>query len=356
MGLGVTISVGPVPDPQLTAIAAEVVVEQALGRTTRYSVVFSIDFERGDVTLLSDRRLAPGSELMIVAADGTTVLARGPVHSHRVALVTGGEGSSLEVIGADVSIKLDREARITSWPNVTDSEAAMAVMAQNVLVPDAAPTQSRHLMTQNVLIQRGSDLAFLRMLARRNGFLFWVTSELPGVDIGHFKPAPVDAAPVATLSLKDRDAALSRLELYWDVERPTSAGVAGLDLSNKSGLTGDATESPLPAMGQVGLSDIASEPRHALPVGVANDAGGLTAQAEAVLAEEGFFITAKGTTTPEAANATLAAHDVVELDGLGAVHSGNYLVSRAVHRIGATAHTIDLTMVRNGWGEAWGLI
>ena len=71
MGLGVTISVGPVPDPQLTAIAAEVVVEQALGRTTRYSVVFSIDFERGDVTLLSDRRLAPGSELMIVAADGS---------------------------------------------------------------------------------------------------------------------------------------------------------------------------------------------------------------------------------------------------------------------------------------------
>ena len=356
MGLGVTIAVGPVPDPDLTARAAEVVVEQGLGRTTRFSVVFPVDFAGGDVSMLSDRRLAPGSELMIVAGDGVTVLARGPVHGHRIGLVTGGEGSSLEVLCADVSIKLDREARIAAWPNVTDSEAAMAVMGQNVLVPDAQPTQSRHLMTGNALIQRGSDLGFLRMLARRNGYLFWVTSELPMVDIGHFRPAPVDAAPVATLSLKDRDAALSRLDLSWDVERPTSAAAMGLDPANKSALTGDAAQSPLPAMADLALADIAPEPRHALALGIANDTGGLTARAEAVLAEEGFFVTATSTTTPEAAGAAIRAHDVVTLDGLGAVHSGNYLVSRALHRIGPGAHTIDLTMIRNGWGEAWSLI
>jgi hypothetical protein len=355
MGLGITIGAGLVPDAELTALASEVVVKQSLGRTTRYSVVFPIDFSAGDVPFLSDGRIAPGSDLMIVAPDGATVLARGPVHSHRIGLVTGGEGSSLEVVGSDVSVKLDREARIAAWPNVTDAEAAMAIMGQNLLTPDAMPTDSRHVMTQHPLIQRGSDLAFLRMLARRNGYLFWVTSEVAGIDIGHFKPAPVDAPPVATLSLKDRDAALSRLEIHWDVERPTSAEAFGLDLANKSALQGSAPQSPLSAMGDRPLAAIATETRKALPVGVANDTAGLTGLAEGVLAQEGFFVTATCATTPEAAGGVIQAHETVTIDGAGAVHSGSYLVGVALHRIGSTAHQMELTLLRNAWGQAWSL-
>src|SRR5919106_4526693 len=184
MGLGVTVAAGLVPDLDLTERVAEVVVEERLGAPTRFSLVFPLDIVGSDLPFLSDLSIGPGASLMIVGPNGEECLVRGIVHSQRITLVTGGEGSSLEVIGTDVSVTLDRETKVVSWPNVTDSEAAMAIMAQNQLVPDAEATPARHLETQNKLIQRGSDLSFLHLLARRNGFLFWVTSDLLGIDTG----------------------------------------------------------------------------------------------------------------------------------------------------------------------------
>ncbi|TVS00172.1 MAG: hypothetical protein EA406_01290 [Rhodospirillales bacterium] len=350
MGLGVTIAAGMIPDPDLTQRATEVVVEERLGAPTRFAIVFPVDIVNGDLPFLADPRIGPGATVMIVGPDGQECLVRGIVHGHRISLVTGGEGSSVEVLGTDMSVALDRETKVTAWPNVTDGEAAMAILGQNALVPDVETTSSRHLMTQNVLVQRGTDLAFLRMLARRNGFLFWVTSSVLGIDTGHFKPPPVAGEAATVLSIKDQDSALSAIEITWDVERPTSATAHGLDLANKSSLTGSALQSPLAPQGAMPLAAIAPEPRTAMPAVVANDVGGLTARAESILAGDGFFITARCKTTPEAAGGVVRAHTLVTLDGAGTLHSGSYLVGSVSHRVSPTAHVMDLTLLRNAWG------
>ncbi len=350
MGLGITIGAGRIPDPDLTQRATQVLVEERLGMPTRFTIVFPLDIENSDLPLLADQRIGPGAEVLIVGPDGQACLVHGVVHAHRIALVTGGEGSSLEVIGTDMSIKMDRESKIVQWPNPSDSEAAALVMAQNQLVPDVAPTTARHLITQNTLIQRSSDLQFIHMLAKRNGFLFWVTSDVLGIDTGHFKRPALSGSPAQTLSIKNTEAAISSLEINWDIERPTSAAAFGVDASNKAPLKATAAQSPLEPLGAKPLSVIAPEPRKAIPSAAANDAGGLTARAEAELTEDGWFITAQCKTTPEGAGGIVRAHTIVQIDGAGTLHSGNYLVGAVTHRVGPAAHVMDLTLLRNAWG------
>jgi hypothetical protein len=350
VGLGVTIGAGLVPDAELTDRAAEVVVTERLGQPTSFAIAFGLDIAGSDWPLLADPRLGAGAEIMIAGDEGTDCLVYGVVHAQRIRMVTGGESSSLEVIGGDHAITLDRETKITVWPQMTDGEAAMAVIAAAGLLPDAEPTPARHLTTQNALTQRGTDLAFLNMLARRNGFLFWFTSNAIGLRIGHFKRPPLDGAPARSLSIKDSASALTALEIEWNVEHPTSAVARGLDVANKSVLSGMAPQTPLPAMGAMPLAMIAAEPRVAMPSVAGNDTGGLGARAEAALVENGFFITARCQTTPEAAGGLIHAHTLVEIDGAGMLHSGNYLVGEVIHRIGPRAHVMDLTLLRNAWG------
>ncbi|WP_419913166.1 phage late control D family protein [Hoeflea sp.] len=352
MGLGITIGTGtpPIPNLELTGSASQVVVEERLGMPTRFSIALPIDIERSDLPALADGSYGPGATIMIAGPGGLDCMVHGFVHGHRIALVTGGEGSSLEIVGSDMSLKMDRETKIKNWPNPTDGEAVMAILAQNQFIPDANPTPARHLITQNTLMQRASDYAFIRMLAKRNGFIFWVSSTVIGIDTAHFKPPPVSGAASTSLSIKDADSALSRLDISWDIERPTSAEAHGLDVSNKSVLTGVAPQTPLAPLGSMPLSAIASETRKAVPTVAANDTGGLSARAEAALVEDGFFITAKCQTTPEAAGGLVRAHTLVEVDGAGTLHSGNYLVGGVTHRIGPDAHLMDLTLYRNAWG------
>lgn len=350
MGLGVTIGSGLVPDPDLTARAAEVVVTERLGQPTSFAIAFGLDIDGADWPLLSDPRLGAGAEIMITGDEGADCLVYGVVHAQRIRMVTAGEGSSLEVIGGDHAITLDRETKIATWPMVTDSEAAMAVIGGAGMIPDTEATPARHLTTQNALMQRGTDLAFLNMLARRNGFLFWVSANVVGIRTGHFKRPPVAGPAARTLSIKDSASALTELEIEWNVERPTSASAKGLDVANKSDLSGEAAQSPLPAMGSMPLAMIAAEPRVAMPAVAGNDTGGLGARAEATLIENGFFITARCRTTPEAAGGLIHAHTLVEIDGAGMLHSGSYLVGEVIHRVGPRAHVMELTLLRNAWG------
>ncbi|MFN4100750.1 MAG: phage late control D family protein [Pararhodobacter sp.] len=350
MGLGVTIGAGLVPDADLTERAAEVVVTQRLGQPATFAIAFTLDIADSDWPLLADPRLGAGAEIMIAGDEGTECLVYGVVHAQRIRMVTGGESSSLEVIGGDHAIMLDRETKIATWPQMTDGEAAVAIMTAANLLPDAESTPARHLTNQNALLQRGTDLAFLNVLARRNGFLFWITSDVLGIRTGHFKRPPVTGTPARSLSLKDSASALASLDIEWNVERPTSAVARGLDVASKSPLSGEAAQTPLPAMGALPLAMIATEPRVAMPAVAGNDTGGLGARAEATLVENGFFITARCQTTHEAAGGLIHAHMLVEIDGAGTLHSGSYLVSEAIHRIGPRAHVMDLTLIRNAWG------
>jgi len=351
MSLGVAIAVDGLPDDELGEATSVEVVERA-GEATSYRLRYPLDIAEGDLPLLIDDRLGPGSELSVLAPGtvGAECLVKGPVHAQDVHLEHGGEGSRLEVRGADTSIAMDREVRSVVWDGVGDADAVSSIVSGYGYVPDVERSSALHTEPKHALVQRDSDLRFTRRLARRNGFLFWVTCDLLGIETAHFRPPALDRAPVVELIINMDEPTLLALELDWDVERPTSAEGLQLDLNGKTDLDGGVGAPPLRALGGVGLDAITGDVRSIHVSAPVDDAGDLRARAEGALIEAGWFVTARGTTSVEAVGRVLRPHTVVEVIGAGSRHSGRYFVAGVRHLIDPGTHRMELELRRNGWG------
>jgi hypothetical protein len=354
MGLGIAINVNGTPN-QTVASAASVEVIERIGRPVQYRLEYRFDISAGDFPLLKDGNLGPGSEISILVPNEevTECLVKGPVCGQHINFVQGGAGSSLTVLGADSTIKMDRENKAVAWNNLTDSDAVSAIVSQAGLVPDVESTQAGHFELKHTLVQRETDLAFIRRLARRNGNLFWVTCDQAGVETAHFKRPPLDSPAACDLivNLNEPTSTVKGLEISWASERPTSANLAELDLNNKNAISGAISRSPLTTLGGTALVDIVSEPRvihFATPV---DDNGDLNARGEGALIDASFFLQASGATSLSRLHKVLHAHSVVNLKGVGSRHSGLWFCSSVRHSINETGHFMDFELIRNGWAN-----
>jgi phage protein D len=351
MGLGIAIAVGGSPDEEL-ATAAFVEVQERIGEITTYRIRYDIDISEGDFPMLVDERIGPGSELSVIAPLGgsNNYLVKGPVIGQQVHIAHGGTGSFVEVSGSDTSIAMDRETKTTLWSDVTDSDAVTTILGQYGYTPDVDSTQAGHLEAKHTLVQCDSDLRFVQRLARRNGFLFWITCDEMGIETAHFKRAPLDGDPAGNLIINQDAKSLEAIDINWDVERPTSVVAAQIDLSDKSDIDGAVAQSPLNSLGSEALNAIAADTRSIHIVAPVDDAGGLQSRGEGALIEASWFVRATCQTTVNALNALVRAHTVINLGGAGTRFSGKYLVSGVRHDIDATSHRMDVELIRNGWG------
>lgn len=353
MGLGAYISMNGLPVPELSdSDAVEYIeVHERLGETTWYNIRYSIDIADGDLPQLKEPRIGPGSRLAVMVPLESSVecLVQGPVFSQQIYLKHGGEGSWVDVKGADTSIVMDREFKSQVWTNVSDGEAAMAVMASYALIPDVTTTAARHLDLKHSLIQRSTDLHFVRKLARRNGCHFWITADALGIETAHFQRPNLLGLPAVGLVINRDNFNIDELNIYWDVERPTTATGTQLDLSTKSSLTGTVPVSPQQSLGAMNLQAITQDVRSTHVSSPVDDVGDLRARSEGAVLEADWFIRAACQTSLHSLGKVVRAHTLAQVIGAGSRHSGNYLVAGVRHRIDATAHTMEVELIRNGW-------
>jgi phage protein D len=338
-------------DAQL-AQASVVEVLERMGEPTTFRMRLEVDIKSGDLPMLRDGRLDPGTMIQVLSVkDGTAdCLVKGPVHGQQIRLLHGGTGSYVDVMGTDTSVMMDRAVKAKVWDAVRDSDVFSQIVAPYGLTPDAQDTPAMHEEAKHTLVQHDSDLRFVRRLARRNGCLFWVSANPLGVQTAHFRRPPLDAPPATKLVINLATPNLNVLDINWDVERPTSATSWELDLGNKSTMDGSVTRSPQKLLGDKGLADITGDTRSALVTAPVDDAGDLKSRSEAALIESDFFVTVTGETTVHALGAILHAHTIVEVQGTGKRHSGPYFVSSVRHLIDAVTHRMEFELVRNGWG------
>src|SRR5262249_49864785 len=125
-----------------------------------------------------------------------------------------------------------------------------------------------HTEDGHSLMQRASDIQFLRLLARRSGKVCRVAcADKPGQRTGYFAKPKLGGDPDATLTLNDPDKwTVHALDLDWDVSKP-SAVVARQALfsdSSESGASADTDDSGLAAMSDRSLADFAGKPMSVL--------------------------------------------------------------------------------------------
>jgi hypothetical protein len=275
----------------------------------------------------------------------------GRVTGQSVRLLHGGAGSSVDVQGYDSAVLMDRADKSVIWKDVTDSDAVSSILGGYNLTPDVETTSAGHFENKHTLVQRSTDLQFIRKLARRNGFLFWLTCDDQGLETAHFKKPPLQDSSPLRLVINFDPPAMNSFEVRWNVEQPTSVTGLQMDQANKNIMDAAASGNPLADLGDMSLAAVAPEERSIHIVPPVDDSGDLVDRSKGVLTETSWFVNASCSTTPQRAGGIIRAHSIVEIVGAGSRHSGRYFVCGVRHTITADSHTMDIELLRNAWSR-----
>jgi phage protein D len=243
------------------------------------------------------------------------------------------------------------------WVDMTDADVANAIFGTYGITPapdnnsDDSPS---HTEAGHSLMQCGSDIRFLRMLARRNGkFCRVVCADQPGQRTGYFAKPNLSGAPAATLTLNDPKAwTVDALDLEWDASRPTSVVARQALFTDGSEATGDTSDSGLDLLGSRGLADFTGNPMTVMLAAPVDDTGELTMRAAALLRESLWFVKCQGEADLQRLGVVLRAGTTVLLNAVGALHSGSYLVWSVRHIVTPASYKMKFSLVRNAVGQA----
>jgi phage protein D len=252
---------------------------------------------------------------------------------------------------------MNLEEKAKEWVDVTDADVANAIFGDYGIRPapeNTADDSPSHPEDGHSLMQRASDIQFLRTLARRNGKLCRVAcQDQPGQRVGYFTKPQLDADPALTLTLNDPAAwNVDALDFEWDVTRPTSvvARQALFSDSDPDGVSGDTADSGLTTLDQQKLADFSGKAMTVLLTTPVDDGGELSLRAAALLREADWFVRCEGEADVARVNGILRVGTVVQVVGIGSLHSGKYFVWSVRHTITQDSHTMKFVLLRNAMG------
>jgi hypothetical protein len=356
--VALTLLKAPMPPPLVDAVQ-EVVVESALDLAGSFSIRFGIAPNPiGDWSILDVDPFKPLVPVGIRVGAGTVPVPRAVMNgfatAQRASWAEGGK-SILEVRGIDLTGVMNLEEKVTSWPCMPDGAIAAAIFGQYGAIPKVTPTVPRLIEPLGTPTQRGTDIRFLRRLARRNGFDCYVQPEpFSGLDVGVFGPPSLVGKPSAVLSVAMGSATnVKGLSVRYDMSRPTMTMAAGMDPASKT---------PQPALAPVGLqAPMGVEPgllrlmpgaglAGTKPLVRAVDTGSLTTaelqpHVQAITDRASFAVVVEATTGAEAG--IVLPGDLVALRGAGRLFGGLYQITRSRLTVGPDQFEQQLSGRRN---------
>jgi phage protein D len=353
---------GTAADDKLLTVMGPLEIEENADLPGAIQITVPVDSDgNGDLTFVNDSRFQPFANLAVVSTpDGQSdqCIFDGYVLSSKLHLQKGTTGSTLQVWGQDASWLMNLEEKAKEWVDVTDADVANSIFGDYGITPSSDNTQDdspSHTEDGHTLMQRASDIQFLRTLARRNGKLCRVAcTDTPGQRTGYFSKPNLDGDPVVTLELNDPDAwTVDALDLEWDVSRPSEALArqALFTDSDQDGVGVDQTDSGLTPLSDQGLAAFAGKSMSVMLTTQVDAADELTLRAQGVLREAGWFVRCQGQADLSRLKAVLRAGTVVQINSAGAMHSGKYFVWSVRHTIGKQSHVMKFVLVRNAVGS-----
>ncbi len=311
----------------------------------------------GDLTFVDDDRVQPFSNIAVVITPPSgpaQCVFDGYVLSHKLHLERGIVSSKLEVWGQDASWLMNLEEKAKEWVDVTDADVASSIFGDYGITPASDNSQNdspAHTEDNHSLMQRATDIAFLRSLARATGKLCRVTcDDQPGVRTGYFARPNLEGDPVVTLDLNDPEKwNVGPLDLDWDATRPTSVNAGQVFLSDPDASL-SLSDSGLPPLDARDLTTFSNKTTSVLLAAPADSADELTLRAQGLLEDANWFARCEGESDMSRLQMVLRAGSVVAIEGIGSLHSGNYLVWSVRHTLTGNSHKMHFVLVRNAVG------
>ena len=260
--------------------------------------------------------------------------------------------SVLNVVAMDPTVRMNLDEKVRPWPNKADSVIATTIFGEYGFSAQVEPTQPSRQDVDYTTMQRGTDIRFLQQLAHRNGYEYYVEiNPLTGLIEGHFHPPRLEQRPQGVLSVNMGEATnVNSFNARYDMLRPTTAQVTGLDIG---------TQSVQPAQAQsLAFRELGSEPslngdrprKVLLSQTCLAETGELQTYAQAVVDQSGWAISADGELNTVAYGGILRAKRPVNVRGAGLQFSGTYYVEKVLHTFSGDGYTQRFTLRRNALG------
>jgi phage protein D len=346
----------------------------------------------GSWTLLDDARLAPFAKVKVLIGytgggglagalgglggggnSGLVPVFEGYFTAAEVGVGVGPGDNVFDLAGMDTSILMGMEEKVATWPNLADSDIVTQILGKYGVVPKVDTTSPTHQDTDVTIVQRATDLQFVRMLARKNGVEFYFESDPKGAGVNAYFRAPkLDGTPQPDLAvLFGDDSNLDRFSARLGAVRPLNVKTQQLDVKSMSVNSAQVGDTQLTKLGAADATALIGGPLGALVTAAdataqmlllgppTGDAIELKSVAQAARDEAGWFITAKGEVNTEAYQTVLRPHRLVLVKGAGSAYSGAYYVTRVVHELESVgSYTQTFEARRNARGlkgdEAFG--
>lgn len=299
---------------------------------------------------LDDERLRLWKKLSVsVTLDGEEqTLFEGYVTRLRPHIDPDEDQSFVEVFGLDPTCLMSLEERLKDWPGKTDSDIAREIFQSYSLAGEVDETGVVHDEAVTTIIQRESDIQFLRRLARRNGFECFVEGGR-----GFFRRPALNGPPLPTLAAHfGGETNLVSFEAQADALRPTRVRMQQIDPIAKELQDASVESAGQRALGRDPALLAASPPGGVTPRmfvkhAVAFDRSEMENLGRAIFDEAGWFVEAKGELDGSLYDAVLRARRLVPIKGVGELFSGVYYVAGVRHLFREERYTQQFTARRN---------
>lgn len=320
---------------------------------------FSIAFGLGrdsvtDYGLLRQGYLNPPNRVIItVIINGLPqVLIDGIITCHQVLASNRPGESTLHVFGKDISFLLDLEDKNETYPNQSDSTIATTLLTKYGtygLIPKVTSTKDNPVEAERIATQQSTDLEFLRQLAGRNGFVFYIEPTAPGVNTAYWGPENRSGKPQPALTINiGPDSNMdSPLTSYYDAEASEEPIVKIIEPNSKIAIQVPFPTSLFPSL--------TANPAKPLRKTLARDTANLDmiqAMLRTLVSQGSSSETARSYGEIDALRygQILRSHRLVRVLGAGQNYNGSYYVTEVTHRIKRGEYKQNFTLVRDGLG------
>ncbi len=363
LGIRLQLMIGPtVPLPAPYAVMSAF-VDLNVTNKDRDRDGFQMTFTLGkesplDYGLLQSGLFKPRNRVIITAIIDVTpeVLIDGIITNQQVMPSNRPGESRLVVTGEDITLELDLEEKSDTHPNQPDSVIVNQILAQYAalgLVPQVTTTTDVPLETDRVPSQQGTDLEYIRQLAQKNGFVFYVEpTAAPGVNTAYWGIENRLGVPQPALSMNmgAETNVDSPINFTYNALGPASPQVTIVEPNTRTPITIPVPSGLLPTL--------AREPASSMRTTVNRSSAKLNAIQAGLRA-----LSTASESTSDAVVATgeldalrygqaLRSRRLVGVRGVGDTFNGLYYVKEVRHRIKVGEYAQSFTLTREGVGAS----
>lgn len=319
----------------------------------------------GDFRLLTSPQLKPNSRVIVVVTVNSVprVLIDGIIKNQQLNPDTRPGATTITITGQDVSAAMDQEEVTAEHPAQNELVIALKLIAKYAkfgLLPMTIPPPAIDfpLPLERIPVQaKSTDLAYLRLLARRYGYVFYIKSgPVPGSNTAYWGPPTRLGLPAKALSVNlGGETNVESIDFKYDSEAATTVSGEVLDRNLNVKL-------PVQTFFTTRLPPFAAMP--ALPFDLPNvrntklkDSEGLN-YAQAFARAQGItdrsvddVLTATGEVDSARYGDVLTARGVVGLRGVGYLYDGLYYIKKVSHVIKEGEYKQQFELTREGLGS-----